>query len=300
MRARDVPDVRDFLTRLLDSAAGGTSVALRRMFEWEHRVIHDDPRLVWVAPDMVELLVEVASTVPDDVALTEVPMPSLAGLVIYSTPVWGTDGINGSRLRLDGQMWGGIMIGPPALEDPTPGVGIATVVHSGEVAELTPESGNQIEWMTMGRTEWLENEKLGEYSRPDGVQLKAYGITDNPEALKNSAIEDRRLLVALWTLMADVKAAEVGTWESHRKMKRGQRKPPKVLVVRLRREQRQSTGDGERKLEHDHRWWVAPHFRMQAYGPGHSLRRLTFIAGHVKGPDDKPFVRKERVWSLQR
>ena len=35
---------------------------------------------------------------------------------------------------------------------------------------------------------------------------------------------------------------------------------------------------------------VSGHYRLQAHGPRHSLRRLTWIAEHLRGPLDAPFV----------
>lgn len=38
----------------------------------------------------------------------------------------------------------------------------------------------------------------------------------------------------------------------------------------------------------DHRVRVRGHFRLQAHGPGHSLRRLQWIAAHERGPHEAP------------
>lgn len=48
-------------------------------------------------------------------------------------------------------------------------------------------------------------------------------------------------------------------------------------------------------IEHDHRWVVRGHPRMQAYGPGRRLRRRIWIEEHEAGPPGKPLVVKPKV-----
>jgi len=45
--------------------------------------------------------------------------------------------------------------------------------------------------------------------------------------------------------------------------------------------------ESERRA-HSHRWIVSGHFRNQAYGPEHSLRKVIWVPAHVKGPEDAP------------
>lgn len=49
-----------------------------------------------------------------------------------------------------------------------------------------------------------------------------------------------------------------------------------------------------------HRWLVHGHWRWQPHGPGRTLRRLTYIRPHVKGPDDLPLRVPTRVNSWVR
>ena len=72
-------------------------------------------------------------------------------------------------------------------------------------------------------------------------------------------------------------------------------KPHDVTVVNLRRamaEQGHSDlGDDATESErrsYSHRWLVSGHFRNQAYGPGHSLRKVIWIPPHLRGPEDAP------------
>lgn len=73
---------------------------------------------------------------------------------------------------------------------------------------------------------------------------------------------------------------------------------PEVSVVDLRRlyrpDDREEDGEeGGRRFRH--RWVVSGHWRDQAYGPDRALRRQTWIAAYVKGPDGAPLLATERV-----
>lgn len=47
------------------------------------------------------------------------------------------------------------------------------------------------------------------------------------------------------------------------------------------------------------RWIVRGFWREQPYGKGHALRRRQWIPPFVKGPSDKPLIRKETVRILR-
>jgi hypothetical protein len=82
----------------------------------------------------------------------------------------------------------------------------------------------------------------------------------------------------------------------------GLAEPKDVIVCELRRARPRGFewegGDGESHLSH--RFLVHGHWRNQACGPKLSLRRQRWIAPYVKGPDDKPFIDKKRVWIWDR
>ena len=74
----------------------------------------------------------------------------------------------------------------------------------------------------------------------------------------------------------------------------------KVKMIVLRRpptaRDPEKTAEGGR--EYHHRWIVRGHYRNQAYGPNHSLRRRQWIPPYVAGPADAPLIEKTavRVW----
>ncbi|MFD4547234.1 hypothetical protein [Streptomyces sp. NPDC058466] len=72
---------------------------------------------------------------------------------------------------------------------------------------------------------------------------------------------------------------------------------PEVSVVDLRRQytpQDQDPGEGGGS-HYKFRWIVSGHWRNQAYGPGQSLRRQTWVPSHVKGPKGAPLLSTEKV-----
>lgn len=85
--------------------------------------------------------------------------------------------------------------------------------------------------------------------------------------------------------------------------RRGERRGrtiPTVTVIRLpRRRGATGTDDGGYRMEHDHRWWVRPHWRRQWYAKQQRHRPI-LIAGHARGPADKPLVVKDRAWEVKR
>jgi len=73
---------------------------------------------------------------------------------------------------------------------------------------------------------------------------------------------------------------------------------PEVTVVDLRRQYtpQDQDGDGEAGSRHYRfRWVVSGHWRNQAYGPGQSLRRQTWVPSYVKGPEGAPLLSTEKV-----
>jgi hypothetical protein len=73
---------------------------------------------------------------------------------------------------------------------------------------------------------------------------------------------------------------------------------PDVTVIDLRRQytpQGQDPDAGSDGRRYRHRWVVSGHWRNQAYGPGQSLRRQTWVPAHVKGPEGAPLLATEKV-----
>lgn len=73
--------------------------------------------------------------------------------------------------------------------------------------------------------------------------------------------------------------------------------PREVILIDLLRPPREASGNWTRsnRKEHDHRWWVRGHYKMQPHGPQNSKRKLIFVWPHTKGPADKPLDDRPRI-----
>lgn len=119
-----------------------------------------------------------------------------------------------------------------------------------------------------------------------------------------------RYLHALWLLMgqtvARVEEEHVDRPARRRAIKKGF--PPKVTVIKLRREANENRQPGESDVEWQHRWVRRGHWRWQVCGERHPLAQDTpkgwrcriWINPTVCGPADKPFMQSEKLISLER
>lgn len=147
-------------------------------------------------------------------------------------------------------------------------------------------------WVPLGRSDWPVGDKLGQ---------APYTMDDHTLA---SYVEDRKVLAALWHLLHQEGIAQQEVRRSprptERRTKRANIDPQlaevRVVVLRkLERTEAEPDGDEHAKREWSHRWLVSGHWRWQPYGPKRSLRRLTYVRPHVRGPEDKPLKLKTVV-----
>lgn len=229
--------------------------------------------LWWVTADMVELIAHAAKTLPPT-TLTDDLVPDEFGLVVLETPLQGLDaeGTDG-ELEVRAFLWG------PALlrYDDARYLGISLYADQKGM------------WAPLGRTDW-------EYGADTEAMTTAELSGD--EARLASMAEDRRWFAALCLLLASSSAThEQATIPRAvaRRSKAAKSSPDSAvkIVDVLHRQSGGSGGSGER--EYSHRWFVDGHWRQQAYGPAHSLRRPTWINPHVRGPEGKPLVPKDTV-----
>jgi hypothetical protein len=73
--------------------------------------------------------------------------------------------------------------------------------------------------------------------------------------------------------------------------------PEVVVIDLLRRPPDDASGARMRGKgkDHDHRWWVRGHYKMQPYGPQSALRKTIYVSPHTAGPEDKPLLELPRV-----
>jgi hypothetical protein len=136
-------------------------------------------------------------------------------------------------------------------------------------------------WYPLGSSDWPVEDRLSD-------DMPWFG----EERAKESAREDRRLIAALFSLLAQ---PSVATTEEHkldraaqRRQARARLEPRSNVTVIYTRKPSRPAGEPGTRLHHDHRWAVSGHWRWQPHGPGRAERRLQWIAPHIKGPEGAP------------
>lgn len=130
---------------------------------------------------------------------------------------------------------------------------------------------------------------------PDGM------VTSIGEGGRNGVLADA--LAFAWSFSAEPRIACTGrgSWGGGAMPRRLSAKDvAAVKVVELRRPPKgkhEGCGDA---IEHSHRWIVSGHYRNQACGSGHRDRKRIWVPPFVKGPADKPLVKKDTVFVWRR
>lgn len=338
-RAREVPAIFDnYCETVAGFIAGlrqrGASIGDLEKFAPEAYVAtaaRDDVALFWVDGPMLELAAEVAERLPADTAFEDIQPPAAHGFVVFAERLHRLDALTGTQTTpVDGMGWcpgrfpwreeGG------ALQQVL-GRSYLSVYRSGpEDVEHRNIRRDGVMWVPLGRSDWCYGETIDRVASER--RMNSYVGTITPEqdeafrraeqgdgvaridtSLVESAAEDRRLLAALWMLMSQTRTADVSRWapKSKAARRRAQRasREPSVTVIHLRRERPDVAGpvepeEGGHVRKYRHQWYVAPFPRWQAYGPKMSLRKLILVEGHKRGPDGAPWVKRKRVWALDR
>jgi len=156
-------------------------------------------------------------------------------------------------------------------------------------------------WSVIGTSMLFPGDKLGgEYITVDegyAEQIEASG--DTPYAFTNTD----RYLHALWLLMNQTITTVEDETPSAAFRKRATKKnlpASRVTVIKLRRTSGSQRAEGESHVEWSHRWITRGHWRWQPCGTRREERRRIWINSYVKGPEGKPLVVTDKVYSLVR
>lgn len=302
---------------LLDNGdlLGNHEALTRSAAQWERDML-SKASLWWVSEEMGELLLAAARDIPEDVRLTELPIPHPAGLVVFEKPWPGmdakTDG-SGGTIKISSMLWGGLTRlpprrGRPALEamsiasytsfDLSAGLEPDELKMAGPLLAMTGrynESGPVfgVEHAPLGRSDWPLVDALGDRS-----------FNDAGEYAMASMWEDRRVMAALWALVVQPRMVTASKRHLSRPEKRRNQRAAiedvnPTTILTLRRLEHTQHPTGERDVQWSHRWAVIGHWRNAHVGPNGAQRKLVWVRGHVKGPDDKPLVVKQtvRAWT---
>lgn len=144
-------------------------------------------------------------------------------------------------------------------------------------------------WTFLNVSMWLYDEALGKFNLGHNVQPHA----------RADHIEDRALVLVANLLMTQEgiltdTPAPLAPKDRRRAARAGLPTAP-VRVIDVKHGGGASTGTGHHLTK---RFIVRGHWRNQACGPGHKLRRPMWINAHVKGPEDAPLDVRPTVWRV--
>ncbi|MFI8169810.1 hypothetical protein ACIGAN_26120 [Streptomyces sp. NPDC085931] len=184
-----------------------------------------------------------------------------------------------------------------------------------EACAWGPHNGELLVWLLMSRARLVaEMAPLAETFTLDESRIPPlmpiYGgtipVTDEPLSMMDLDPQLPRPVVAAlasaWLLMQQPllidQSRERADKPTARAYARDGLPTPDVTVVDLRRQYTPQDQDPTQETtgrHYKHRWVVSGHWRNQAYGPGQSLRRQTWVPSHVKGPQGAPLLSTEKV-----
>ena len=266
-----LPYIRDRLADRMDEKGRRASISQGRDPDdiWESgRRLRESPAW-WVSRDMTTLAVDTAEAgdMPD------AQPPSDDGFIVFQggLPFRLAGFADGGSCTVDAIHW--IVVRDPALVGDRP-------------------------WM-LG-TEVFTREKSFVRAFDPGLPI---GYVPMPGGSRLDFLAN--VLVAVWALSEQPSISESRpprvTPLDRVPVRYEQTEIPRVKMLTLR-ENLHRPGEkaepGEKTREYTHRWIVRGFWREQPYGKGHSLRRRQWIPPFVKGPADKPLIRKEtvRIW----
>jgi hypothetical protein len=258
---------------------------------WEYATL-GDAQLWYVGAAMCDLLDGAAPGLPPT-ELTASVMPDECGFVLFEAPLAGIDANgSGNAVSVGAYLWGRARWRTPQGKE-RPVLGVTIYGPSGGLLahEVSP-----VMMIPLGGLIWPFGESC-DFVAFDG------GARDE------SMQEDRRRLLALWLLSAQpsltsnvlAHQSQVTSKAKAKRLAAGKaRRDPPVRVLQLRRQPKPDAGAPERTeggRTFRHRWTVSGHWRNQAFGPAYSKRRPTYINPYLKGPDNAPLLKGERVKS---
>lgn len=253
-----------------------------------HRNALRSAQVYWVAPGMCELLVTAAATIEVERRLTSDLVSIRRGLCFFASTLSGEGLVRdaGHPVPVDAVHW-------------YPSIRIDNSGQAHHILQIDSYSCMRLPWGNIGMvysggSEW----KLGH-----GLTQRSHD--HSPDDRDESAFEDRRLLLALWSLMESPGVTDVVeepmNRATQRRLQREDMPIDAVRVIYLRGSRAQTAeAHSAEASQYHHQWIVSGHWRSQPYGPQRSLRRQVWISPYIKGPTDAPLLTGEKVMALVR
>lgn len=282
-RPRALPKVRDQIVRQLADPA----MPIRALTGQDNQPGLDlaanhlqAAGLYWVSADMTALAMSAGGSLAA-ASWAASDRPSGCGLLAWDGGVGSID-YAGVPIPIDACTWG-----------PAPGGCLIWLwITRFRVAEAAVRGG------------W----ELDEERTPPLIPVLAFTVPATADPVPMADLPEDALrpvaaaLAAAWLLMQQPNLVERSVERPDKSVRRAYgragRQSPEVNVVDLRRQyvpRDQEAGEEAGPRRYRYRFVVSGHWRNQAYGPEHSLRRRQWVPSYVKGPDGAPLLVTEKV-----
>lgn len=250
--------------------------------------------LFYVSPEMMQLAVHAARSIPDfSVQPEDLPAPD--GF-LYSPEPMGVlgrnDEIGGTRLSTVDHINGMCWISSPEA------VFISLLYDRDHFLDQYPRSlGDQVDRLRarLPRLCELDHNSALLWNDPCLDDLNKFEEGSDPR------IQPARVMKTIWLLMQqEIAATSDAQYDraTRRRLARKKIEPPRVRIINLRRAS-PSSATAEDAREFHYQWIVRGHWRNQYY-PSRDVHRPLWIAPHVKGPSGAPLLGGEKVYSWVR
>lgn len=244
--------------------------------------------LFYVSPEMMELAVHAAQSIPDfSVQPEDLPTPD--GF-LYSPEPMGilqrNDDIGSAVAHIIGMCWISL---PEAV--------CVSFLYDRDRLFDQYSTSNVVDWVRahLPRLCELDHNMALLWNDPCLDDLTRFPDGSDPR------IQPARVMKTIWLLMQqEISATSDATYDraTQRRLARKQVEPARVRIITLRRASTSSTNQEDAR-EYRHQWIVRGHWRNQYY-PSRDVRRPVWIAPHIKGPDGAPLLGGEKVYSWTR
>jgi len=277
-----------------------------------------------VTPDMTALVTFAATQLDQTDRINRLMMPTRSGIARFEGGLPFRD-VRGKQMKISWIVWGPILTetrqhdtGEPVEwsmlwmfndhRDEPDQVAQELEVEEPETAALRWRL--QGRWGFTGAQSITDGQRLGPAWQPPPEAKIETVLAEGGVPVEYSNLT--RLIHAFWLLcnqtVTDVGAADIP--RPFRKRAGRAKIPPRVVVIRLRH-RATARAEGESLVEWHHRWAVRGHPAWRRCSPDHPLaepypddptmfRCRVWIAPYTKGPEGKPLLISEKVYSLQR
>jgi hypothetical protein len=271
-----------------------------------------------VSADMMTLLDAAAAQLNDLDRLDVGKFPTTYGFARLDRPLAVRD-IHGREMLTHALCWGPLTVRDTDTSAVTTGITLSmwndTVTepdsYAREIAEwdlpreLRESAGR---WSLVGVDIFSDDMRAGP-SRYTVANLPANIRDSVPKHLAQdgvTATNTLRWIIALLEMLNQTVveiAPERPNVHARRRAKERKQSRGDVTVIQLRRPKRvrddrdQSHGDGH--VEWESRWVVRGHWRRQRVGEGRREIRRTWVSPHIKGPEDKPLVVRDKLYDIR-